>query len=63
MADESFLIIMLSLCPHPKGKMDARGASMIRYPIKVTYHVYARWSGLGADSLTTKVGRSTNNQK
>jgi hypothetical protein len=63
MADESFLIIVLSLCPHPKGRMDAQGASIIRYPIMVTYSVYAERSGVGADSPTTKVGRSANNQK
>jgi hypothetical protein len=63
MANESFLIIMLSLCPHPKGRMDVRGASMIRFPIMVTYPTYAGRSEAGADSLTIKVGRSVNNQK
>ena len=61
LADESFLIIMLSLFPYPKGRMDARGVVMIRYLIMVTYLVYVGWSGVGADSPTTKVGWSANN--
>jgi hypothetical protein len=63
MANESFLIIVLSLCPHPKGRMDARGASMIIYPIMVTYPAYAGWSEAGTDSPTMKIGWSANNQK
>jgi hypothetical protein len=51
MADESFLIIALSLCPHPKGRMDARGASTIGHPITVTcLHT--------PDGPGTKVGQS-----
>jgi hypothetical protein len=63
MADESFLIIVLSFCPHLKGRMYARGASMIRYPIMVTYPVYAGRSEVGVDSPNMKAGRSANNQK
>jgi hypothetical protein len=45
MANESFLIIVLSLYPHPKGRLDARGASTIGYLIMVTYPAYAGRSG------------------
>jgi hypothetical protein len=63
MADESFLIIVLSLCPHSKGRMDARGASMIIHSIMVTYSAYVGRSGAGANSPTMKAERSANNQK
>jgi hypothetical protein len=41
-SDEFFLIIALSLCPHPKGMKDARGASTIGHPIMVTCPAYVQ---------------------
>jgi hypothetical protein len=66
MANESFLIIMLSLCPHPKGRMEARGgggANRKRNPIMVTYPSYIKRFGAGVDSPTMKAGRSADIQK
>jgi hypothetical protein len=41
MADESFLIIVISLCPYPKIGQTLGG----KHPIMVTYPAYAGRSG------------------
>jgi hypothetical protein len=75
MADESFLVIMLSLCPHPKGRMDARGgwgggqapsdtrswSPILCMPDGPS--TKARLSRVGADSLAMKARWSKDNQK
>jgi hypothetical protein len=70
MVDESFQIIALSLCPHPKGRMDAGGQArsdtrsrslVLRMPDGLGTKVGQ--SETGADSPAMMVGRSVEGQK
>jgi hypothetical protein len=70
MADESFLIIMLNLYPHPKGRSDARGQARLdtRSWSSILHKLdglgtKAGQSGAGTDSLAMKGGRSGDNKK
>jgi hypothetical protein len=70
MADENLLIIVLSLCPHPKGRLDARGQAQSDTrswsPVLSTSDgigTKAGQSGISADSLAMKARRFADNQK
>jgi hypothetical protein len=68
--DESLLIIVLSLCPHPKGRLDAWGQARSNTrswsPIMCMLdgsNTNARQSGTSADSPAMKAGRSADHSE